>query len=300
MKTLPILYPGDSVELIAPASRCSDSQLLNLKKLIESWQLNCIVKKDIFGRDLFCANSDEVRFEHLKEALTNPAIKAVICVRGGYGSMRLIPQLATIKPPTQPKLFVGMSDITSLHLYLQQQWGWATIHGAASPDKFSPESIAALKTLLFAEAQTTQFNELKPLNDLAKENRVIESSVTGGNLTLIQAGIGTNWQMDGRNKILLLEEVGERGYQVDRMLEHLRQAGLFTQAAAILFADFLEADEPDGSSLIQPLLERFAANCEIPVLQMAGIGHGAVNFPVPCQTKAQLKLGLNAQLTCFR
>ena len=300
MNKLPVLVPGDSVELIAPASRCTDDQLQALKQLLESWQLNCIIKDDIFGDDLICANTDNLRFQHLKAALQNPQTKAVICVRGGYGSLRLIPQLSKVHPIPEPKIFVGMSDITSLHLYLQQQWGWPVIHGAAAPDKFSAESIASLKSILFAEKESVNFPDLKPLNTHAKQNRVIESQVTGGNLAIIQAGIGTNWQMDGRNKIVLLEEINERGYRVDRMLEHLQQANILKGAAAIVLADFLGGEESDGSSLIQPVLQRFAESCEVPVVQMQGIGHGHTNFPIPCNTPAHLQLGDTIHLTSFR
>lgn len=300
MTMLPILMPGDAVELIAPASRCSDLQLQELNELLDSWQLHCIVNEDIFAPDLLCANTDVARFRHLNNALQNPHTKAVICVRGGYGSMRLIPSLSTMQPPIKPKLFVGMSDITCLHLYLQQCWGWPTIHGAAMPSKFSAQSIAALKTILFAKSPVTVFSELKPLNFQASTDGVIESTVTGGNLTMVQASIGTNWQLDARGKIILLEEVNERAYRVDRILEHLQQANLFKGAAAILFGDFLESDEPDGSSLIQPVLQRFAQQCDIPVVQIEGIGHGSTNYPIPCATKTHLQLGASIQLTCFR
>lgn len=300
MNNLPILKPGDFIELIAPASRCSDEELQQLQALFASWQLNCIVKEDLFGQDLLCANTDKARFTHLKDALQNPQTKAVICARGGYGAMRLIPELATVQPPTTPKIFVGMSDITCLQLYLQQHWGWPTIHGAAAPAKFSAESIAALKSLLFAEVESADFSQLKPLNQHATEHRMIESTVTGGNLTLIQAGIGSNWQMNSYGKLILLEEVGERGYRVDRMLQHLQQANIFKDAAAIVFGDFLGGNEPDGTSLIPAVLQRFADECPIPVVQIAGIGHGATNFPIPCATPARLQLGDAIQLTCFR
>lgn len=296
MNSLPVLKPGDYVELIAPASRCSDNQLLGLKELIHSWQLNCIIQEDIFADDLLCANSDEERFKHLNAALHNPKTKAIICVRGGYGAMRLIPKLAQVQPPETPKIFVGMSDITCLSLYLQQQWGWATIHGTASSDRFSAESIASLKSILFAESKSHLFSGLTPLNQHATEHQVIESSITGGNLTLIQAGIGTVWQMDARNKIILLEEIGERGYRVDRMLEHLHQAKIFDGAQAIVFADFLGGEEPNGTSLIQPVLQRFAEGCAIPVVQINGIGHGYNNRSIPFGTHASLNLGQDVQL----
>lgn len=299
MQKLPILKPGDSVELIAPASRCADNLLSDIKKLLESWQLNCIVDKDIFGDDLLCANTDEIRFRLLKNALQRAETKAVICARGGYGCMRLIPELTKMAPPDLCKLFVGMSDITALNLYLQQQWHWPTLHGALALDKFSPESIAAVKSILFGEVAVVEFSGL-PLNRLAENNHLIEAPVTGGNLCLVQTSIGTAWQMDGRGKIILLEEVSERGYRIDRMLEHLHQTNMFKEAAAIILGDFIEGKESDGSSLVNPVLTRFAQHCPIPVIQVQGIGHGYINMPIPLGTKAKLQLGKKIKLVCNR
>jgi len=297
MHTLPILQPGDCVEIIAPASRCSDQQLAELKNLLVSWQLNCVIQEDIFGHDLLCANTDELRFRSLKNALQNPATKAIICARGGYGSMRLIPELAKITPPITPKLFVGMSDVTALSLYLQQQWQWPVIHGSAALDKYSLESINALKAILFGTVKQVEFSGF-PLNEAAKQHHLLEATITGGNLSLVQTSIGTLWQIDGLNKIIFLEETGERGYKIDRMLQHLCQANIFKDAAAILFGDFIEGKEPNGSTLIKPVLERFAKHCAIPVLQVEGIGHGYTNFPLPLGIHSRLQLGPKVKIFC--
>jgi muramoyltetrapeptide carboxypeptidase len=299
MQKFPVLKTGDSVEIIAPASRCSDAQLSELRELLLSWQLNPIIPNDIFGDDLLCANTDEMRFKFLKNALINPETKAIICARGGYGCMRLIPELTKVSPPPTAKLFVGMSDITALNLYLQQQWQWPVLHGAPIIDKFSPESIAAVKSILLGEVEHVEFPGL-PLNIAAEKNHLIKTSVTGGNLCVVQTSIGTKWQLDGNNKIIFLEEVGERGYRVDRMLEHLHQADIFKKAKAILFGDFIRGKEPDGSCLIKPVLERFAENCKIPVVKLEGIGHGYTNFPLPLGTAAELQLGHEIKLTCCR
>lgn len=300
MQKLPVLKPGDSVDIIAPASRCSDKQLTELKKLLESWQLNCLVADNIFGEDVFCANTDEIRFNQLANALQNPQTKAIICARGGYGSMRLIPELKKITPPRTNKIFVGMSDITALQIYLQQQWQWPTIHGASAPDRFSAESIASLKSILFGDIKEVKFTELSSLNKHAKKNNTIEGYVAGGNLSLVQAGIGTSWQLDGRDKIILLEDTGERGYRIDRMLQHLQQANIFEDAAAILFGDFIEGKEPDGTCLIESALNRFADSSKIPVVRVKGVGHGYTNFPLPLGTNAKLQLGSKVTLTCTR
>jgi muramoyltetrapeptide carboxypeptidase len=290
MKHPASLQPGDTVEIIAPASRCSDEELTDLKNLLISWQLHCIVAEDMFGQDVFCANSDSMRLQHLTRALNRSDTKAIICARGGYGSLRLIPDLMKISPPPTVKWFVGMSDITALQLFLQQHWHWPVIHGAASPTRFSPESIAQLQSILFRTTKKTIFDELVPLNAAAEKKHCITGSVTGGNLCLVQTSLGTPWQIDGRDKILFLEETNERGYRVDRMLEHVRQAHVFNQVKAILFGDFLGGQEPNGTSLVDTALARFAEHSMLPVLRIAGIGHGYINFPLP--------LGMPAELTC--
>lgn len=299
MQQLPVVKPCDQVEIIAPASRCTDKHLYELKEILESWQLHCIISDEIFGNDLLCANTDAIRGKLLKSALYNPDTTAIICARGGYGSLRLIPELAKLSPPSSPKLFIGMSDITALHLYIQQEWQWPTLHGALALDKFSPESIASLQAILFGKVDQVEFTGI-PLNTLAEKNQLIEATLTGGNLCLVQTSIGTSWQLDARNKIIFLEEVGERGYRIDRSLEHLSQAHIFQDAAAIILGDFTEGNEPNGESLIMSVLKRFAQNCKIPVIKIEGIGHGYTNYPLPLGTKSKLQLGKDPKLVSLR
>lgn len=307
MQELPVLKPGDTVEVVAPASRCSPEQLSDIIKTLESWGLRCLVDQAIFGDDLLCANSDEHRFKFLKNALLRPETKAVICARGGYGSLRLIPELAKILPPDRCKLFIGMSDITALNLYLEQQWKWPVVHAALAIGKFSPESHEKLKAILFGEINEVVFQG-QILNEWYKkteETTVISAPITGGNLSLVQASIGTAWQLNAANKIVFLEEVNERGYRVDRILEHLCQANLFAGAKAIVLGDFLEGKEPDGSSLIDRVLERFAkTRCKLPVIRIEGVGHGYHSFPILFGTQATLQIkGESRQvgkLTCYR
>jgi muramoyltetrapeptide carboxypeptidase len=295
MNSLPTIQPGDSVEIIAPAARCSDEQLSALKNLLTSWNLECIVNENIFGNDLLCANSDEMRFQFLKNALENTETKAIICARGGYGSMRLIPELSKLKKPSAPKLFLGMSDITALNLFFYQKWNWSVLHGALSIDKFTPESIQSFKKVIFGEEKNIARNG-SAMNSAAEKNKTIEAKLTGGNLCLVQTSLGTLWQMDAKNKIIFLEEITERGYRIDRMLEQLQQAGIFSEAAAIIFGDFKDCNEPDGSSKVDSVLNRFAQNISIPVIRMKGFGHGPENFPMIIGSKAILHLGKEIKL----
>ena len=290
------LKPGDTVDLVAPASRFDQGRLERLSKLLADWGLKLNIPADIFGDDILCANSDAKRFELLKDALYNSASKAIICGRGGYGSMRLIPLLATLKPPTTVKLFIGMSDITALHIFFQQQWGWATLHAAPIPGVFADSSIELVRQIVLGEKTKVVFDQLTPLNKAAQYSQTIDSVVVGGNLTLIETGLGTLWQLNPDNKILFLEETGERAYKVDRKLEHLRQAGLLNKVKAIIFGDFTKGEEPNGTSLIEPVLRRFAESLTVPVLQQAGIGHDPHNDPLPLNAPASLDLGAKAKL----
>lgn len=292
---LPHLRAGDRVAVIAPASRCNPNVLSQLLDLLESWCLKPHVFEPIFGDDILCANTDAMRFFHLKQALLDPELQGVICVRGGYGSTRLLSLLQDMPTPCGPKVFLGMSDITALHLFFQQQWGWPTYHAGLTRDKFTMESILATKALLFGESQKIVY-PLIPLNEAARQTTTLHSCIIGGNLSLIQASIGTFWQMNARHKIIFMEEIGERGYRIDRMLEHLRQAGLFEDVDAIVFGDCLEGNEPNGSCLIDPVLSRFAQQTDTPVVRVHGIGHGTINHPLPLGVAVRLQLGARCQL----
>jgi muramoyltetrapeptide carboxypeptidase len=291
MAKLPILSTGDFVEIIAPASRCSENELINLIALLESWQLKCIVDDHIFGNDLLCANSDEHRLKGLEHALTNVDSKAIICVRGGYGSMRLIPGLRKLRPPHQLKWFVGMSDLTALHLFFQNKWHWPTLHAALNPVKCSQESILTTKAILFGEKTNISFQGMALNDEACNTNLLLKGRLIGGNLVLVQASIATSWEMDAKGKIIIFEEVGERAYKVDRMLEHLNQANRFHGALAIIFADFIQGEEPDGSSKIMDVLKRFACSTKIPVVKISGVGHDKPNYPLILGATAELQLG---------
>lgn len=290
MTKLPILQRNDLIDLVAPASRCSDRQLEALKDMLCSWGFRVRIHPAIFGDDLLCANHDIERFQQLRDALYAADSKAIICVRGGYGAMRIIPYLEQIPAPEKPKLFVGMSDITCLHLYMQQAWQWSTLHSGVAPDKFSPESLAQLRKILLGELNFLSY-PLIPMNNLAKKAAALQGKIVGGNLTLVQASIGTSWALHGRGQFIFLEEVSERGYRLDRMLEHLRQAGLFSGAQAIILGDFTGGLEPDGSSLVDEVLLRFAHNIPIPVLRLRGVGHDYISHPLPLNMRTQLNLG---------
>jgi muramoyltetrapeptide carboxypeptidase len=278
------LQPGAIVDLIAPAGRCATEALAKVDALLRHWQLIPRRSPKLLGEDLLCANNDAERFNQLKQALCNTDSSAVWCLRGGYGCTRLIPNLLTMPPPTLNKLFIGFSDITTLHLFLQQHWCWQTLHGPSANQvaqgHIDDHSIDELKQLIFGQLPQLTF-ELNPLNTVHslpsthQTNEAFATTLTGGTLTLVQASLGTSWQIETKNKILFLEEVNEAPYRVDRMLQHLQQSTCLSELTALIFGDFITI--ANQQPLMDAVLQRFAQTLPIPVFSCPGIGHGKTN-----------------------
>ncbi len=290
------LRPGDTVDIIAPGYRAQDEVLELAVKRLTSWGLKARVPRRLFARDLLSSNRDEVRFEHLRAALLAQDSRVVWCLRGGYGSNRLLPQLDKVRAPKGPaKLLIGLSDITSLHLAVNQKWGWPSLHGPLldrlAGEKLSPADLHEIKQVVFGLKSEISFAKLKALNEAARARRSIQGPVSGGNLTVLQSSLATAMQWQTAGKILFFEDTGERGYRIDRMLEQMRQAGLFQSARAVVFGQFSGGDEPSGGNLIWPVIRRFAQTLSIPVLGGLPSGHEKHQRPLPFGTRATLDLG---------
>ena len=295
-----LLAPGDIVDVVAPGFRCPPENLAGGIDFLRRLGLKPRVPADLFGDDLLCANSDARRLSLLKRALAARDSRAVWCVRGGYGAIRIIERLRALTPPRNPKLFIGYSDATTVHWLLNQHWKWPSLHGplldrlgnAAVPETEREE----LQGVLFGGLPEVTFGDLEPLNAAARRRGMIKGSVCGGNLTVLQSLLGTPLQRRPRG-LLFLEDVGERGYRIDRMLEQLSQAGLLRNLDAIVFGSFTGGREADGSNLGPQVLERFAAGQKIPVLRGIQAGHGEYQRPLFLRSPARLTCGAGAALT---
>lgn len=289
------LKEGDKVDIIAPSSKCNPSVVEKFQQILHSWGLHSHVPKDLFGTNLLYANTDQKRFEHLEKALFNSDSQAIWCLLGGFGATKLLSKLKSVQPLKQAKLFIGFSDITALHLYFNGIWGWSTLSGPSgyqiALNKISEDSIALLKKALFHPATALSYHHLVPLNQQAQNAQVIEAQLMGGNLHLIQASLGTFWQIQSANKIIFIEDCHERAYRIDRILTQLEQAGSFRHAKAIIFGDMIDAGEPDGRFLVEQLIQTFAMQCPLPVLQMSHVGHGKTHYPLWLGRPAKLTLG---------
>lgn len=296
-----LLRPGDIVDVVAPGFRCAEETLAAGVRFLRALGLSPRVPRTIFGPDLLCAHSDAHRLAHLKRALEARDSACIWCIRAGYGAIRLIDGLRRLRPPSRRKLFVGYSDATTIHFLLNHHWRWPTLHGPLldrlGQGPMRPEDVEELQAVLFGRQRKVVFEALIPLNAAARRRGVMVSRVFGGNLTVLQTVLGTPLQRSSPRQILFLEDVGERGYRIDRMLRHLCQAGALRHVRAVVFGAFIGGIEADGRDLVPAVLRRFAGEQRIPVLMGMTAGHGVHQRPVFFNTPAQLRCGSSPALS---
>lgn len=294
------LQKGDIVDVVSPGFASTPEEVENARKFLLRWGLVPRIPKNLIQKHFLHSNSDEKRFGFLKEALEAKDSKVVWCLRGGYGSNRLLPRLDKMKKPKQQKLLIGISDITSLHVYIAQKWNWPTFH-ASLLDRMGSGKVPAkiekeTMDLLFGKTTSVEFKKLKAMNEAALKMKSVKTSVVGGNLIVLQSTLGTPYQLNADGKVLFIEDLGERGYRVDRVLEHFDQVGLFKKCKGLVIGEFLGGQESNGKALWPQVFKDWAARLEIPVFSGMEAGHGVIQRPLPLSTHAVLSGGKKGSL----
>jgi muramoyltetrapeptide carboxypeptidase len=224
MITPPWLKPGDIIGLVAPASYVKAEELARFLAILETWRLEALLGKNLFRRRNSFAGNDDQRASDFQQMLDNPSVKAILCARGGYGTIRILDKLRFDVFRQYPKWIVGCSDITVLHTLMQKNLNTESLHAIMprhiSTGKKDLSSLDSLKNALFGNLK--EYN-LKP----DRHNRSGEASgiLIGGNLSVLYSMRGTQLDIDTAGKILFLEDVGEYLYHIDRMIMNLKISG---------------------------------------------------------------------------
>ena len=239
------------------------------------------------------AQEENTCFKNFKKALFAEDSQIIWCLRGGYGSQRLLKHLDSINKTLlpKPKLFIGYSDVTVLHDWIHQKWGWPTLHFPvlSQLNHLSKSSLLKLQSLLIFPQTELLFSDLKMLNS-GWFKSPIKGKITGGNLTMIQSCVGTPWSFPRKNKILFLEDnVNEKPYTIDRALWQLKKAGVFKGVRGVIFGQWPFKGRA-LKSLIEDVLKPFAKPLSFPVLMDLFCGHNKVSDPLPLHTPAELQL----------
>ena len=273
------LKPGDHVGIVAPAGKFKRESLDKGTEVVSSWGLNVKLGKNILSHShSYLSGSDDERLSDLQSMLDDTSLSAIFCARGGYGTTRIIDQLDFSSFLQYPKWIVGFSDITALHLKLHQL-GIESIHGSMPLHYFKPEhaeSTMRLKNLLFGKSEHI-------LSGKQTANRFgnAQGELIGGNLSLLADALGTNTSPETKNKILIIEEIGEYKYKIDRMLMQLKRAGKLDSLAGLVIGymtDIKNAD-PGFKESIEDIVMDKVKEYVYPVAFNFPIGHDAPNVP---------------------
>ena len=273
----PALAPGDAVSVIAPSSPFErDAFERGLDLLAQRYRPS--LSPSLHARDGYLAGSDEARAQALNAALADPKTKAVFCARGGYGATRLLPKLDV---PPRPKILVGFSDITALHAALQRH-GWRSVHGPVLTQLGMAGEVEAraLFECLESIAPPPVLNGTPVTPGRAK------GPLIGGNLSVLTRLIGTPWMPPLDGAILFLEDVGEAPYRVDRMITHLKLAGLTERLNGVALGSFSGCGDasPNGAEVARAEFCRLGVPCvaDLPA------GHSLPNRPLVLGAQADI------------
>jgi muramoyltetrapeptide carboxypeptidase len=284
----PFLTPGDTIYITAPAKAIEETSVLAAKKTLETWGLNVRIAPHCLGRSHYFSGSDEERLADFQDGLDDPSIKAILCARGGYGSVRMVEALNWNAFKKNPKWIIGFSDVTVFHQQIHQL-GIESIHGIM-PLGFIEGSDAAKETLkksLFGESFTLEAAHV--LGNIRGEAR---GNLVGGNMAIVTSLLGTPLSYSFKNNILVLEDIGEHVYKIDRMLYSLKLAGAFQEIKGLVlggFTDMEDTDVPFGKTIKDLILEQ-VQGLGVPVAFDLPFGHISDNQALVLGRTAILKV----------
>jgi muramoyltetrapeptide carboxypeptidase len=291
----PPLRSGDRVGIVAPASSFSRERFDAGCLALRNMGYEPVFDESIFDRDLYFAGSAERRSSELQEMFVRDDIKAVICVRGGYGSNYLLSKLDIERIRAHPKLFIGYSDLTALMTWFGDATGLITLHGPMVAADFGrPDGIhletwrAAVEGSNNLRLEFTPDSQVKSLRNGSSEGRLY-----GGCLSILVASLGTRWDIQTDGAIFFIEDVSTKPYQIDRMLMHLKLAGKFVGVRGIIFGEMLDcAPAPGQSYTLEQIVMRIVGDLNIPIAYGLPSGHVAgQNITLPMGVNVRLEAG---------
>ena len=287
VRSPPLLQPGARVALVAPSGPLRDEH--DLERAVATTRVlgwEPIVGSHVLERDGYLAGSDEHRAADFNRFAGDPSIDAIWCIRGGYGAMRLLDCLDYDAWRRTPKTLIGYSDITALHSAIGPRAELVTFHGPTARGHLTEFSEASLRAAL--SLGTEPCGEAPRASVL--EGGRARGRLVGGNLALVAALLGTPYGASFDDAILVLEDVNESVYRIDRMLTQMRLAGALDRLAGIVFGHFTDIPpEPtDEQRPLSDVLREVAHHCGVPCLANIPLGHIADQWTVPLGAFAQL------------
>lgn len=289
------LVPGATIGFVSPSSPIEREKMERAIEILEARGYRTKIPKGLFESDGYVAGSDEGRAAQFVAVMTDPEVDAVFAAAGGYGAMRMLPHV-DFDRLSEPRLVTGFSDITAIHLALLSECGWASFHSPNMMDGFGQgEGHKASTRSWFWSMLESEGRSLTVRSDPVAEDSeacpvpapmvsgVSRGRLVGGNLSLVSALVGTDYELRTRNRILFLEDVGERPYRIDRMLSQMQLAGQFDQLAGVVLGQFTDCEPTkEGATWdVDRVLRHYFEELGVPVLTNFPSGHHHFNSIVP-------------------
>ena len=285
------LLPGDTVWLITPSTQISPYELELAVGRIEALGLKVALPESILDHYGYFAGTAESRAKEINDGFRDPTVKAIIAAHGGWGVATILDKLDYELIKNNPKIIMGMSDITALLLVIHDKTGLVTFHGPNAGSNTWPKfTVDYFKTLLFDGKTVTLRNPESSRDEITTiHGGIATGEIVGGNLSVITTLMGSDYfPKDWTGKILFLEDVGEDIYRIDRMFAQLNNAGVLSQLEGLIFGKCRGCNAlPDGFDLNQ-VIERYIEPLGIPAISGVMIGHIADKFVVPVGLPIQL------------
>lgn len=280
------LFPGARVALVAPASAVPESKLQPALDFVRSLGLEPVIFPSCYfaNRDGYLAANDAQRAADINNSFADPSIDGVWCIRGGYGGHRILPLLDVEMIRKNPKWFGGYSDVTALHTYFNQVCGFETYHCTMPSTEPNPDpyTLEWLKKALFGSL-TGELSYPAGQKPALLVSGTVTGQLCGGNLSLLAASLGSPWEIDTKDKILFLEDIGEKTYRVDSMLTQLRNAGKFRDCAGIILGAWTDcpSEYPEKTLLLPEIFDQLIVPAGKPVVIDLPCGHILPTLALP-------------------
>jgi len=270
---------GDKIRIVSPAGKLKKERVLPAIKWLEKQGYKVELGKHTFSSHFQFAGTDEQRLEDMQAALNDADCKAIICARGGYGIVRIIDKLDFSEFKKHPKCIVGYSDITALHLALNNL-GFESIHGTMPPFFFDENEKENRNLTSLTQLITGESTSYKIVSKSKNRTGKTSGELIGGNLSIITSLLGTKYEIETKGKILFIEDVDEYLYHIERMMIQLKLAGKLKSLAGLVVGDFTavkDNDEPFGQT-VEEIILAAVKHYNFPVCFGLEAGHNDLNL----------------------
>ena len=288
------LRPGDTIAIVAPASNIRQADLAAGCEALQRAGYKPFYLDSILDRDLYFAGSVDRRVRELEEMFERDDIRAILCARGGYGANYLLDKIDLSKIKAHPKIFIGYSDLTCLLTYFTDA-GLATFHGPMAAKDWTHADGVNLLSWQLALAQAAPWDV--PLNPEVTGliDGEVEGMLYGGCLSILVASLGTPYEIKTANKVLFLEDVAAKPYQIDRMLMQLKLGSHLDKVRGIIFGEMLDCyQNANQDYTLEEVITRIVGDLGVPVAFSLRSGHvssGNITLPFGVRTKLSVKAG---------